>query len=70
MINTEVCVLRSELDPEDANTVHHYFLSEPVCVLACVQPLASHVLCSNSGFSEELAWEMASSEVLRNLLPQ
>lgn len=60
LIHTEVYVHVPILDPENASIIYHLcFFSEHVHVLACVQGLTSHVLCSNLDFSVKLAYEMS-----------
>lgn len=60
LLDTEVYVLKSILDPENASAIyHHCFFSERVHVLACTQGLTAGMLCSNLGISVKLAYEMA-----------
>jgi len=60
LIPTEVHVLMSILDPENASIIYHRcFFSEHVNVLASARGLTSDVLCSNLAFDVKLAYEMA-----------
>lgn len=62
LIHTEVYVLVSLLDPENASMIYHCCsFSERVHVLACVRGLTSDVLCSNSDIRVKLAYEVAIS---------